>query len=95
MSDKEDIQAVEDRTGHVLSKTHLISIEGAKQQRGKKWDGSDDWTGYPIFSQSREDGSGEHIHFGKLNGEFYLAKLMGTAAREPIEFFISGRKRER
>ena len=93
--DKDDIEAVEARTGHILSKTHLISIEGSKPKRGKKWDRSDDWTGYPIFAQAREDGSGEHINYGKLNGEFYLAKLTFSEAREPVEFFKSGRNSDR
>ena len=89
MGDLADIDAVEKRTGHSLSRTHFLGIEGAKQSA------TDNWWGYPLFWQSKEDGSGNHIVYGKFGDDFYLAKrLLDPSVREPIQFARSRRNSE-
>lgn len=81
MSAIDDIEQVEARTGHTLSRTHLLSVEGGKQSA------QDNWFGYPLFWQARGDGSGEHIVYGKYDGQFYLArKLFDPKIRKPVPF---------
>ena len=82
VGDKADIEYAEERTGHKLSRTHFMSLEGSHHTQGD----------YPIFWIARPDNSGNHIRIAKYKGNFYLAKHAGHPVKSPIEYFESGKR---
>ena len=59
------------------SKTHFISIEGAKHYK------------IPVFDT--KDENGEPVTYAAYKGQYYVMQRTITPYPEPLEFFISGR----
>ena len=59
------------------SKTHFISIEGARH--------------YKIPTFDTRDENGDPVTYAAYKGQYYAMKITITPYPEPIEFFVSGR----